>query len=213
MDVVFEDPGPPNEEFARPSDHARLERTAAALEPRGFSAVIADDGAHARELVLSAIPEGAEVHTALSETLAELGLRAEIDESGRYDSIRMGLGKLDRETQFREMRKLAAAPDYIVGSVHAITDDGDILIASGSGNQLGPHAYSAGKSILVVGHQKLVRDVEEGHRRIREYCFPREYVRMQGVGYPGTVLGKTLLMHHDYSDRITVILVPETLGF
>src|SRR5258708_23435860 len=105
------DPGPPNLEFERPADRAHLDRTAAALAERGFIAQVADSGEHARQLVLELIPEGAEVHLALSETLREIGLAAEIDESGRYDSIRARLNKLDRETQGREMRKLAAAPD------------------------------------------------------------------------------------------------------
>ena len=112
--------------------------------------------------MLDAIPEGAEVHGALSETLRTLGITAELDESGRYDSVRARLNALDRETQGREMRKLGAAPDYIVGSADAVTDDGQI----------------------VVGHQKLVRDLDEGLRRVREYILPRESARMQSVGTP-----------------------------
>jgi hypothetical protein len=111
------------------------------------------------------------------------------------------------------MRKLGAAPDYIVGSAHAITDDGEVVVGSGSGSQLGAYAYAGGNVILVVGHQKLVGDLEEGLRRVREYSLPREFVRMQGVGYPGSMLAKTLIIHREPGGRITVILVPETLGF
>ena len=67
--------------------------------------------------------------------------------------------------------------------------------------------------ILVVGHQKLVSDLNEGLRRVREYSLPREYMRMQGAGYPGSLLAKTLIIHHDPTARTNVILVPETLGF
>jgi LUD domain len=133
---VLPDPGPVNAEFARPADRERLERTAEALSARGFHAHVVADGAEARQFVLDAVPEGAEVHTALSETLTELGIRAEIEESGRYDSVRAKLALLDRETQGREMRKLGAAPDYIVGSAHAITDDGVVMVGSGSGSLL-----------------------------------------------------------------------------
>jgi hypothetical protein len=111
------------------------------------------------------------------------------------------------------MRKLGAAPDYIIGSAHAITDDGEIIVGSGSGSQLGAYAYAGGNVILVVGHQKLVRDLAEGLRRVREYSLPREYARMQAAGFPGSLLAKTLIIHQEPSDRITVILVPETLGF
>jgi hypothetical protein len=213
MTITLPDPGPPNLDFERPADRAHLERTAAALADRGFKVQVADNGEHARELVLGAIPEGSEVHIALSETMRELGITQEIDESGRYDSIRAGLSTLDRETQGRERRKLGAAPDYIIGSAHAITDDGEIIVASGSGSQLGAYAYAGGHVILVVGHQKLVRDLDEGLRRVREYSLPREFLRMQDAGFPGTLLAKTLIIHQEPSARIDVILVPETLGF
>ncbi|SRR5260221_10867285 len=213
MAITLPDPGPVNLEFERPADRDHLERTAAALNSRGFKAQVADSAEHARQLVLAAIPAGAEVHIALSETMRELGITSEIDESGRYDSIRSRLSALDRETQGREMRKLGAAPDYIVGSAHAVTDDGEIVVGSGSGSQLGAYAYAGGHVILVIGHQKLVGDLDEGLRRLREYSVPREFARMQEAGFPGTILAKTLLIHHDPTSRTTVILVPETLGF
>jgi hypothetical protein len=213
VSYVLPDPGPPNAEFAQPADLSRLEQTAEALRGRGFHVHVVADGAAAKELVLDSIPEGAEVHTALSETLTELGIRAALEESGRYDSVRAKLAQLDRETQGREMRRLGAAPDYIVGSAHAITDDGVVMVGSGSGSQLGAYAYAAGAVILVIGHQKLVRDIPHGLRRLREYALPREFARMQTVGYPGSILTKTLLIEQEPGGRITVILVPETLGF
>jgi LUD domain len=207
------DPGLPNAEFERPADRAHLERTAAALASRGFLAHVADSAKEARRLVLEAIPEGAEVHIALSETMREIGVTAEIDESGRYASVRARLNQLDRATQGREMARIGAAPDWIVGSAHAVTDDGEIVVGSGSGSQLGAYAYAGGHVILVIGHQKLVRDLAEGLRRVREYALPREFERMKGLGRAGSLLAKTLIIHQDPSDRITVILVPETLGF
>ena len=213
MSIVLPDPGSPDLSFEHAADRSRLERTAAALTARGFAAVIADSAAHARSLVLDAIPEGAEVQSALSETLRELGITREIDESGRYDSVRVRLAAMDRETQGREMQKLGAAPDYIIGSVHAITDDGVILVGSGTGSQLGAYAYAAGTVILVVGHQKLVRDLQDARRRLVEYSLPREFARMQSLGRPGSLIGKTLTLEADFGGRISVILVQESLGF
>ncbi len=213
MTSVLSDPGLPNTDFEQPAESDRLERVVTALDARGFRAEIAVDGADARRRVLEAIPEGAEVHSALSETLRELGITAELDESGRYDSVRVKLNALDRETQDRERRKLGAAPDFIVGSAHAVTEDGTLIIGSGSGSQLGAYAYAAGSVILVVGHQKIVRDEAEGMRRLREYSLPREWGRMQEAGYPGTLLAKILTIHYQPRGRIRIILVPETLGF
>ena len=213
MSITIPDPGPANVEFEQPADAERLAHVAEAMSARGFLPQIAEGGDHARELVFELIPEGAEVHSALSETLSQLGISQIIEESGRYDSVRARLNQLDRETQGREMRKLGAAPDHIVGSAHAITDDGIILIGSGTGSQLGAYAYAAGNVVLVVGHQKLVRDLTEARRRLVEYSLPREFVRMQGFGYPGSLIGKTATLEADFGGRINVILVPETLGF
>jgi L-lactate utilization protein LutC len=213
MSITVPDPGPANVEFEHPADAERLAHVAEAMSARGFLPQIAESGDHARELVCELIPEGAEVHSALSETLSQLGISQIIEESGRYDSVRARLNQLDRETQGREMRKLGAAPDHIVGSAHAITDDGIILIGSGTGSQLGAYAYAAGNVVLVVGHQKLVRDLTEARRRLVEYSLPREFVRMQGFGYPGSLIGKTATLEADFGGRINVILVPETLGF
>jgi DNA-binding MarR family transcriptional regulator len=213
MNPTLPDPGAPNATFERPADTERLKRTAAALEQRGFVVRIADDRSQARELALELVPEGAEVYSALSETLRELGITEEIDESGRYDALRPKLRAMDRQTQGREMRKLGAAPDVILGSAHAITDDGQILVASGSGSQLGAYAYTASSVVLIVGHQKLVKDIEEGLRRIREYSLPKEYLRMQTAGLAGTLHAQTLILHMDPRHRVHVIFVPETLGF
>lgn len=95
MNFVLPDPGPPNAEFAPPVDRARLERTAAALQARGFHAQVASGGAEAKQIALDAVPDGAEVHSALSETLTELGIHGEIEDSGRYDSVRDKLAQLD----------------------------------------------------------------------------------------------------------------------
>jgi len=213
MSVVLPDPGAANLDFEKPADRARLEQTKLALIARGFNAEVAGNAEHAKQLVLDALPEGAEVHSALSETLKELGVTQVIEESGRYDSLRQRLKAMDRATQGREMRKLGAAPDYIVGSAHAITADGMILVGSGSGSQLGAYAYAAGSVILVVGHQKLVRDLTEARRRLVEYCLPREFVRMKSIGRAGTVLAKTLTLEFDFGGRTRVILVPASLGF
>jgi L-lactate utilization protein LutC len=213
MRLVLPEPVSPNPEFARPSSPKRLDRAMHSLNARGFPSEIVDSREEARRQVLDAVPEGAEVHSALSETMRELGITTEIDESGRYHSVRKRLMQFDRPTQFREMQKMAAAPDYIVGSANAVTEDGDILVGSGSGSQIGAYAYAAAHVILVVGHQKIVRDVAEGMRRMREYCVPLEFERMKSIGHQGTVLAKTLILHSEFQGRVRVILIRDAIGF
>ena len=79
---------------------------------------------------------------------------------------------MDRATQGREIRKLVSAPDYMVNSAQAITEDGVIVVASASASQIGPLASGAGRVIYVVGSQKIVPDVATAYTRILDTCFP-----------------------------------------
>jgi predicted RNA-binding protein with PIN domain len=115
---------------------AALERTVQALQANGITPVVAATKDEARQRVLELVPEGAQVFTAQSATLNEIGVAAEINESGRYDSLRKKLMTLDRMTQRAEMRRLTAAPDYVMGSVNAITENGHLISASFGGSQL-----------------------------------------------------------------------------
>ena len=132
--------------------------------------------------------DGAEVYNNTSQTLEAIGVADDIERSGRYQPLRLRLYRMDREMQHREMRTLAALPDYVVGSVHALTEGGSLLIASASGSQLGPLVSGAGQAILVIGAQKIVSDVVTGLRRIYEYCYPLEDARArQAYGVPSGV--------------------------
>ena len=204
----------PNPKFGVLVSDARVAKAAKALEANGIKTIVVDTGAEARRLVLELIPAGAEVLGALSETVTAIGAAQIIDESGRYDAIRPKAAKLDRKTQGREIKKLRASPEYSVGSVHAVTEDGQLVIGSGSGSQLGPAAYSAEKVIFVAGTQKIVKNLAEGLKRLEEYSLPLENERMVKVyGFP-SILAKVLIIKREPgAERMTMILVKEKLGF
>jgi acyl-CoA hydrolase len=179
-----------------------------------MTAHIVENGAEAHRLALRLIPDGAEVFTATSQTLEEIGLRGAIEAAGRLRAVRSVLREMDMATQWHEMRVLGARPDVIVGSVHAVTEHGEIVIASASGSQLGPYASGAGKVIWVVGSQKIVPNLDEAMRRIREYALPLEDERARLAYGQGSFIGKELIFYREYSpDRVHVILVKEKLGF
>ena len=204
----------PNQEFAKLADDERIQRTAKALEANGIHTLIAENGEEAKRLFFEIVPEGAEVFLGASVTLETLGIKDEIDKSGRYDAVRPRMFAMDRATQDREIRKLGAAPDYAAGSVHAVTEDGHVLIASKTGSQLGPYAFGAGQVIWVVGAQKLVKDFDEGMRRIKEYSYPLEEVHMHQLYNTGTSINKILIVNSEFRpNRTTMIIVKEKLGF
>jgi hypothetical protein len=147
-------------------------------------------------------------------TLEQLGIKDIIEKSGRFDAVRPKMFAMDRATQAREIRKLGGAPDYAAGSVHAVTEKGQVLIASKTGSQLGPYASGAGKVVWVVGAQKLVSDLDEAFRRLYEYDVPREELHMQELYHTGTAPNKILIVNGEIRPgRITMIIVKEELGF
>jgi YkgG family uncharacterized protein len=195
------------------TSEAIIQKTAARLRDAGIETFVVDTGDEARELVLERIPEGSEVHTGKSATLEEIGVFTALHEPGRYDAIRPKLQSMDRATQGREMRKLAAVPDTVVGSVNALTQDGALLAASATGNQLAAYAGGAGRVILVVGSQKIVPDLDAGFRRIREVVYPYEDARVRAMLGVGTKLAKVLVTFGEWIEgRTTVIIVREPVG-
>jgi LUD domain len=201
-------------EFSPPAPVQKVETVAATLERNGFRCAVVDSAEQARTAVQSILPVGAEVYNNTSRTLEAIGIAGDIEGSGTYQPLRPRLYQMDREMQGREMRQLAASPDWVVGSVHAVTAEGSLLIASASGSQLGPIASGAGHVILVVGAQKIVADVSTGLRRIYEYCFPLEDHRArQAYGVPSGVNNVLIVNKVVAPGRITVVLVKEPLGF
>lgn len=192
---------------------AVIQRTANRLRDAGIEVLVVDTGEEARDLVLERVPKGSEVHTGKSATLEEIGVFTALHEPGRYDAIRPKLQSMDRATHGREMRKMAAVPDTVVGSVNALTEDGALVAASATGNQLAAYAGGAGRVILVVGSQKIVPDLDAAFRRIREVVYPYEDARVRAMLGVGTKLAKVLVTLGEWIEgRTTVIIVREPVG-
>jgi hypothetical protein len=121
---------------------------------------------------------------------------------------------MDRQTQADDIRRLGAAPDVMLGSVHAVTETGSLVAASMGGGQLGPYVSGAGRVILLVGTQKIVSDLEEGLRRINEYSFRLEDARAQAAYGIHSAVNKVVIINGEYvPGRITVVFIDEVLGF
>ena len=153
------------------------------------------------------------MHWAKSQTLEDIGLVQRLTEPGRFDALRPRLAVMDRATQAREMRRLVAAPDIMLGSVAAVTLDGTLVVASATGSQIGPYAAAAGRLVLVVGAQKIVADVDAAMRRIHEVVYPWELQSVRAKLGVDTRLEKVLLVYGEWlAGRTTVVLVRQAVG-
>jgi len=204
----------PDMTYARLASDEQIARTVKALAANGITAFVVETGIDARQKVAELVPAGAEVFISSSTTLNVLGITEDIDRSGRYDSVRAKLSKLDYKTQGREMQKLGATPEYVLGSVHALTETGVAVIASATGSQLGPYVSGASKVVFVVGSQKIVPTLEEGMQRIENYTLMLENERaMKAYGMP-SVIAKLLIINREVTPgRMTLIIVKENIGF
>jgi LUD domain len=200
--------------FAEPATAPRLERAAAALAAHGFTVEILDDAAAARVRIKDLIPAGASVFTGASETLRLAGIEEDIDAGGRYDAIRARGQAMNRATQLAEIWRLMSTPDVIMGSVHAVTETGSLVIASASGSQLPGYAGGSLRAIWVVGAQKVVPDLSSALRRVEEHCLPLESDRAMNVyGKPSAINRLLILNAEPQPGRGIVLLLREAIGF
>jgi hypothetical protein len=204
----------PTTSFAEPVTAQRLHRAATALTAHGFTVEILDDAAAARARIKDLIPEGASVFTGASETLRLSGIDEDINASGRYDAIRARGQTMDRATQLAEIWRLISTPDVIVGSVHAVTETGSLLIASASGSQLPGYAGGSRRAIWVVGAQKVVPDLSTALRRVEEHCLPLESDRAMKVYGTPSAINRLLILNAELEPgRGIVLLLREAIGF
>jgi hypothetical protein len=214
MEKDFSAQGGPASGWGQLATDEQIEITKIALEKNGITVFVVENGEQAKEKALELIPQGSEVMNMSSVTVDSIGLGKEINESGKYKSVRGMFAKMDKATQGLEMQKLGAAPEWSVGSVHAVTEDGKVIVVSATGSQLPSYAYGSPHVLWIVGAQKIVKDQEEGMKRIQDYVFPLENERAMKAYGMGSVIAKVLVINKEVSkDRIKMILVKEKLGF
>jgi acyl-CoA hydrolase len=201
------------DKFAALPDEDTLAATVTALEEHGFSVEVAADLDAAREAVLARIPHGSSVMTNTSVTLQEAGITDAVNDSGHYDSARAKMAGLDFATQLPEMKAIGGQPDYALGSVHAITRDGVLVIASASGSQLASYAWGAANVIFVVGAQKLVPTLEAARDRVYSHSLVLEDGRAVAAYGQHSYVGKILEIHAELPGRIHIVLVRKPVGF
>jgi acyl-CoA hydrolase len=202
-----------SDRFAALPDDQTLAATVVALEEHGFSVEVVDNLDAAREAVLARIPRGSSVMTNTSMTLEETGIAGAINDGGPYESARNAMFALDFATQAQEMKAIGGQPDYALGSVHAVSRDGTLVIASASGSQLASYAWGAANVIFVVGAQKLVPNLEAARERIYQHSLVLEDARAQAAYGQHSSVGKILEIHQELPGRIHIVLIRQQVGF
>ncbi len=194
-----------------------VEKTKKAIEERGIEVILAADRADALAKIKALITGGASVMSGSSRTLDEIGF-VEYLKSGQHGWKNLHaevLAETDKEKQ-AVLRRQSVLSDYYLGSVHAIAETGEMVIASASGSQLPHIVFTSPNIIFVAGTQKIVPNLIEAMRRVEEYVYPLEDKRMKDAGYPGSMIAKLLIFNREHpmmGRKVRLILIPELLGF
>jgi L-lactate utilization protein LutC len=179
------------------------------LTNNGFEVYSFETSQEVIQKVRELIPEGSEVMTMSSTTLDQLGLSTEINESGKYNSVKTKLYSGDESA-----KATASVPEYAIGSVHAVTEKGQLVIASATGSQLPAYAYGGKNVIFVVSTQKIVADLDSAFKRIYDYVLPLENERAMKAYGVGSSVNKLLVINKEVSpSRIKILFINQKLGF
>lgn len=193
-----------------------ISKTMAALKERNISAQLVANKSEALEAVKKLLPAGAEIMTGGSTTLKQIGF-VDILKSGQHpwQSFKDKIFAEKDLTKQAKLRQQSCLAEYFLGSVHAVTEKGEILVASNTGSQLPAYVFTSNNVIWVVGAQKIVPSLEEGFKRVWEYCLPQEDRRIKSTGGAGSNIGKLLVFERETLPfrKINLIFVNEVLGF
>jgi len=203
-------------DFTQLANLETVSSTKMALEKNGFQVLIAENSGQAKKLFFETVPKGASVMNNTSRTLQDTGIQEVLENSEDYISIHKKTLEMDREKDGAKIKGLRSVSNWAVGSFHAVTQDGHIMMASGSGSQIPGYAYGADHVVFVAGTHKIVKNLEEGFERIYNHSLPLESERINQVynTTSGSNPRRILIMNTEAnSKRTTVILVKEVLGF
>lgn len=193
-----------------------IDKVVNVLKGRNINTIVVDTKAQALEKIKEIIPAGAEVMNGSSATLQEIGFINYLKEGKHgWDNIHENILNEKDPARKARLRKESVLADYFLGSVHAITEDGQVVIASASGSQIPSYAFTSNNVVWVAGAQKIVPTLDAALARIRDHVFPLEDARMKNNGYPGSTVSRTLIIEREIipNRHLTLILVKEKLGF
>ena len=196
------------------ADDTAIQRTVASLKSRNIDALVVESGDAAREKLIELMPEGAELFKGTSETLDSIGYSDYARQTNRYKYLNGVIAAETDPAKQRELRRMASVAEYYVGSVHAVAETGEVVIASGSGSQLGAYAYGAKQVIWVVGTQKICPTLEDAIARVRGFSLAMHDRWLVEHGRSASPLGKLLVFENEQNPgRVQMIMIKQNVGW
>lgn len=194
-----------------------IQKTINALKERGHMAELVESRNEALAKIKEQIPAGATVMNGSSRTLEEIGFVQYLkDGKHGWSNLHEAILTEKDETKQATLRKQSVLSDYYLGSVHAVAETGELLIASNSGSQIPHIAFTSQNLIFVVGTQKIVPTLADAFDRLEKHVVPLEDERMQKSMGMGTYPSKILVIKREQpfmGRKSHIIFVNEKIGF
>jgi L-lactate utilization protein LutC len=205
---------PKYEQLAKPET---VQKVTDALKERSVEVMVVNTKEDALAKIKKLIPAKASVQTGTSVTLEQIGFLEYLkSDQHPWDNFKKKVVQEKDPAKQAVLRRQSNLADYFLGSVHAVTEIGQLLIASNTGSQLPSYAFSAPNVIWVVGTHKIVPTLDDAFTRLHEYVYPLENQHMQDLYKVNTALGKILIFEREspFNNRtLRMIFVNEKLGF
>ena len=188
-----------------------------ALKANGVEAIVVETGTEALEKIKGFIPKDASVMNGASKTLDQIGF-IEYLKSGQHgwDNLHERIvAEKDRSKQMM-LRKQATLSDYYLGSVHALAESGEFIIASNTGSQLPHIVFTSPNLIFVVSTKKIVPTLTDAIARLEDHVLPLEDKSIMDKFNIHTMISKIVIFKREnpmMGRKVRMILVNEDLGF
>lgn len=194
-----------------------VNKTIDGLKSRGYEVSLVKNGKEALEEIKNTIPKDVSVKNGASVTLEQIGYTSLVDsEKQEWNDLGANVKKENDKEKRAKLRRDSSISDYYVGSVHALTEDGEFVIASNTGSQLPNIVFTSQNLIFVVSTKKIVPTLSDAMDRLEKHVVPLEDEHMIGLYGSGTALNKIVIFKGEapmIGRKIKFILINEDLGF
>ena len=204
-------------DFNKLADPEIVQKTADALSNKGYIITDVKSGKDALAKLKEIIPQGSSVMNGSSVTLEQIGYMDYLA-SGKHNwlDLQAKVTAQDDKEKRIKLRRESVLSEYYLGSVHALTQDGEFIIASNTGSQLPHIVYTSANLIFVISTKKIVKDLDQGMRRLKEHVFPLEDKNLMEKYKVHSNLSKIVIFRDEAKSstrKIYIILVKQDLGF
>lgn len=198
-----------------------LEALLKKLNENGFDSHFVESKKEALMLAKSFISTGVSVGLGGSVSVAEVGLLEDLTNNKEITLFNQYEKGISMQENTHRRRQGLLADVYVTGC-NAITKNGELANADGSGNRVAAMIFGPKKVVVIAGVNKIVENLDDAFKRIMEVAATKNIERMNQKAIEmgkearynyDNIANKFSYINGDEIGRISIILVNETLGY